>query len=174
MTAKRKIGRPSKYSATLTELICQRIAEGESVRAICRDDDMPSKSAVMNWLNNNEEFRSQYVLARDLQADHFVEEIIDIADDSTNDFMERQRQDGSTETVFDNEHVQRSKLRVDARKWVAARMAPKKYGDRTALDVAVTHATEDMTDDELIAIARGSSNRTLETAERPAKPDKLH
>ena len=135
--------RPSKFTPKLIETICRRIAEGESVRSICRGDDMPSKSSVMSRLNDDEDFRSHYILARDLQADHFAEEIIEIADDATNDFMERERQDGSAEAVFDHEHVQRSKLRVDARKWLAARMAPKKYGDRTALehsgDMTVRH-----------------------------------
>lgn len=125
-----KLGRPSIFTPDIAETICNRIAEGESLRSVCRDATMPSKSTVMKWLGENEEFSDQYARAREAQADHFADEIIEIADDATNDFMVRERQDGSTEEVLNTEHVQRSRLRVDARKWLAARMAPKKYGDK--------------------------------------------
>ena len=78
-----------------------------------------------------------------MQADHFADEIIEIADDASNDWMERERKDGSTEAVLNYEHVQRSRLRIDARKWLMARMAPKKYGDK------ITH-TGDENDEPLI------------------------
>ena len=91
---------------------------------------MPGKTTVLRWLDENEEFRDQYARAREAQADHYADEIIEIADDATNDFMERKRKDGSLETVLDGENIQRSRLRVDARKWLMARMAPKKYGSR--------------------------------------------
>ena len=168
------MGRPSKFSPELTETICLRIAEGESLRSVCRDDNMPDKATVLRWLKVHDEFRDQYTLARELQADHFADEMIEIADDATNDWMERKRKDGSVETVFDNEHVQRSKLRVDARKWLMARMAPKKYGDRTTLDVEVRRTTEDLSDDELTAIARGGGKDTSEAAEGPEEPDRVH
>ena len=116
-----KLGRPSTYSSTLTETICQRIAEGESLRAICREEAMPDKATVLRWLDVHGEFRDQYARARDLQADHFAEEILEIADDGSNDWMRRERKDGSTEVVLDHEHVQRSKLRVDARTATARR-----------------------------------------------------
>ena len=125
-----KPGRPSKFTPDIAEAICQRIAEGESLRSVCRGDDMPDKSTVLRWLDDNEEFRDQYARAREAQADHFAEEIIEIADDATNDFMERKRKDGSLETALNAENIQRSRLRVDARKWLMARMAPKKYGSR--------------------------------------------
>ena len=124
------MGRPSKFTEELSLAICNRIAEGESLRSVCRDDDMPAKSTVLKWLGENEEFSVQYARARTAQADHFADEIIEIADDATNDFMERKRKDGSFETVLDAENIQRSRLRVDARKWLMARMAPKKYGGR--------------------------------------------
>ena len=125
-----KPGRPSKFTPDIAEAICQRIAEGESLRSVCRGDDMPDKSTVLRWLDDNEEFRDQYARAREAQADHYADEIIEIADDGSNDFMERKRKDGSLETVVDAENIQRSRLRVDARKWLMARMAPKKYGSR--------------------------------------------
>jgi hypothetical protein len=91
---------------------------------------MPSKTTVMRWLAAHAEFRDQYAGAREAQADYYAEEIVEISDDGTNDWMERKRGDGETEEVENKEVLNRSRLRVDTRKWLMARMAPKKYGDR--------------------------------------------
>jgi hypothetical protein len=74
-------------------------------------------------------FRGQY--AREEQADKLFREIIEIADDASGDYVTTS--DGKT--IVDHENVQRSRLRVDARKWAAARLAPKKYGDHISHDV---------------------------------------
>ena len=74
----------------------------------------------------------QYARAKELQAEYLLGESVEIADDGTNDWMERQRQDGSV--AVDHEHIQRSKLRVDTRKWAMSKMAPKKYGERVAME----------------------------------------
>lgn len=123
-------GRPSSYSAEKAAAICIRLGLGESLREICRDEDMPDKSTVMRWLAAHAEFRDQYAGAREAQADYYAEEIIEISDDGSNDWMKRQRTDGSTEEVENKEVLARSRLRVDTRKWLMARMAPKKYGDK--------------------------------------------
>lgn len=125
------------------EAICDRMIGGASLRAICADSTMPSMSTVSRWLAEDTDqahaFREQYARAREAQADVIFDEIIEIADDGTNDFVDRMRQDGGTTAAFDAEHVQRSRLRVDARKWVASKLAPKKYGD----DVRLRHADAD-------------------------------
>lgn len=123
-------GRPSSYTSEAAAFICEQLAEGKSLREICRAEDMPSKSSVMRWLASNTEFRDHYARARELQAEHYLDEIVEIADDGSNDWMERQKEDGSVTTVVDHEHISRSKLRVDSRKWVMSKMAPKKYGDK--------------------------------------------
>lgn len=128
------MGRPSDYSPEITAAICIRLGLGESLREICRDEDMPDKSTVMRWLASHAEFRDQYAGAREAQADYYAEEIIEISDDGTNDWMERKREDGSTIEVENKEVLNRSRLRVDTRKWLMARMAPKKYGDKVAVD----------------------------------------
>lgn len=122
------MGRPSDFTPEIANEICERLAKGESLRSICsgeRDDFIPGQTTVYRWLEENEEFRKQYAHARERQADHFVEEIIDIADQP------------NVRTSADGEVVasdpQRDRLRVDARKWVAAKLAPKKYGDKVAL-----------------------------------------
>lgn len=127
-------GRPTKFSIALAAEICDRLAGGQSLREICRSEDMPCVSAVKNWLRDKPDFVAQYALAREAQADHFAEEILEIADDGSNDWMERQGRDGEVIPVLDREHVSRSQLRVDARKWLMARMAPKKYGEKTSLE----------------------------------------
>ena len=111
---------------------------GQSLREICRDPQMPEPITVRLWvvLNTFPEFSMQYAQARAAQADHYFDEIFEIADDGSNDWMERQRRDGTSETVLDDEHVQRSRLRVDARKWALARMAPRKYGSIAAGETA--------------------------------------
>lgn len=99
------------------------------MRSICEDDDMPARSTVYEWLDEDTHgFPDQYARARARQAETMLDEIIEIADDSSNDTLI---------TDFgpkpDAEWISRSKLRVDARKWAMSKLAPKKYGDK--LDV---------------------------------------
>jgi len=119
-------GRPSDYCQETTDTICERLSLGESLRSICRDPDMPCMGAVLKWLNKHEEFVVQYTRAREIQADTLIDETLDIADESTNDWMERRGQ-----LVENGEAIQRSRLRIDTRKWIAGKMRPKKYGERT-------------------------------------------
>jgi len=114
------MARPSLYTQAIADEICERIAAGESLRKICIDKHMPSAVTAHAWLNRADSaFLKQYVRARDCQADLYAEQIITIADG-----------------VADNEQTQRDRLRVDARKWVAARLAPKKYGDRVLTELS--------------------------------------
>ena len=124
-------GRTSEYTQEMADKICARIADGESLRAICRDDGMPQIRSVMRWLAAHPEFSQQYARAREEQADKIFDELLEIADDGRNDWIEKEQ--GS---VVDHEHVSRSKLRIDTRKWMLARMAPKKYGDATNIKLS--------------------------------------
>jgi hypothetical protein len=134
------MGRPSLYTPELATSICARLVSGESLRAICEPDDMPAESTVRLWNTDNVNgFAAQYARAREGQADFLAEEIIAIADDGTNDWMERrsEAEKGAgvmTGWVVNGEHVNRSRLRVDARKWFASKVAPKKYGDKLDVD----------------------------------------
>jgi hypothetical protein len=130
------MGRPTRFNDKTAERICARLMRAESLRRICKSPDMPSLSTVCNWLATKDHpFLEQYARARRIQAELLADEIIEIADNSTNDFMERERENGTKIRVFDHEHVQRSKLRLEARKWVAAKLLPKKYGDRNSLEL---------------------------------------
>lgn len=132
MTKKR--GRPSKYTKALGDKICQQLILGDSLRTICRQPDMPALSTVCLWLAKPDEyveFSEQYTQARAVQAELMADEIHEIADDGTNDWMERHNSEGDVTGVqFNSEHVQRSKLRIDARKWTASKLLPKRYGDK--------------------------------------------
>lgn len=109
-------GRPSTYSDDLASRICERMAEGESLRKICAEKGMPAKSTVFKWLGEHEAFSDQYARARIAQADKYVDELVDIADEGK------------------NEDAQILRLRMDARKWAASKLAPKKYGERLDLN----------------------------------------
>jgi len=111
------------------EEICRRIADGESLRAICRDDRMPATSTVCLWLADDETFREQYARARELQADALFDEILEISDRAEKDY----RVDDEGRLTVDSENIQRAKLMVDSRKWMAAKLRPKKYGDASTL-----------------------------------------
>lgn len=113
---------------------------------------MPDKSTVMRWLASHQEFRDQYACAREAQADYYAEEIIEISDDGTNDWMERKLSDGSSEPVENKDVLARSRLRVDTRKWLMARMAPKKYGDKLDIDQRTTHEVGNSVSDLMKAI----------------------
>ena len=126
-------GRPSGYTQEIADVICERLANGESLRRICESEDMPSLSMVMRWLGANAEFREQYARARELQAEFIFDQMAEIADDGTNDWMASNAPDCEG-YKFNSEHVSRSKLRIDARKWMLAKMAPRKYGDKQQID----------------------------------------
>ncbi|EOC1307526.1 DNA packaging protein [Cronobacter dublinensis] len=147
-TEEKKNGRPSDYTEELAEIICLRLAEGESLRSVCRDEGMPSKQAVLRWLARNESFRAQYVRAKEEGAEAIAEELFDIADDGSNDWMEKLDKDGEAIGYqLNGEHVQRSKLRIDTRKWYLSKIMPKKYGDRIQHDQSITF--NNLSDEEL-------------------------
>lgn len=133
-----------EYSTEIVDRICERIADGESLRSICADDDMPSTTAVMKWLANDAAFVAQYARAREMQADVMFDEILDIADDGRNDWMERRDEEGGNLGWKENgEALNRSRIRIDARKWMAGKLRPKKYGDKLALEHDVTDKLAD-------------------------------
>lgn len=126
------MGRPSDFTQEIADVICEGIADGRSLRSICDDEGMPSKAAVCRWLGKNDAFRDQYAHAREMQADTYFEDVIDIADDSRNDWM-KQFGDEDIGWRLNGDHVRRAQLRIDARKWMAGKLRPKKYGDKLAL-----------------------------------------
>ena len=116
---KRKLGRPTDYTKDMADKICEKISGGLSLRAICAEAGMPARGTVYRWLIENADFQDQYTRARDKQADYFAEEIVEIADSAE----------------AESAAVAKAKLQIDARKWAASKIAPKKYGDKQEIDV---------------------------------------
>jgi hypothetical protein len=113
------MGRPSAYTPELAEEICIRIAGGESLRKICKSEGMPAFQTVLRWAFHADQeevgnFHEQYARARELQAELRADEIVEISDNTKD--------------------AARARVRIDARKWVASKLLPKRYGNRVALD----------------------------------------
>jgi hypothetical protein len=123
--------RPTDFSDELAATICERLANGETLRQLCLDEAMPGRSTVYRWLEAHEGFRDQYARVCELRADAWADELLEIADETAFDTKRNDRGDVSA----DSEWISRSKLRVDARKWLMARAAPKKYGDKVTTEL---------------------------------------
>ena len=132
----KKIGRPSGYTKEIGHGICTQLAEGKSLRTIIKGMSGVSMSMVMRWLNDERfrEFREQYARAREMQAEVMADEIMDISDE---DPMEELTTKAGKIVKRDSAGVNRNRLRVDARKWIASKLLPKKYGDRLDIDLGV-------------------------------------
>ena len=107
--------------------IFSEIEKGRALRNVLKDEGTPSTSTFSIWMDRDEELSKRYARACEKRADVIFDDILDIADDSSGDKMINE--DGRE--VLNSEFVQRSRLRIDARKWILAKMNPKKYGDRT-------------------------------------------
>lgn len=150
------MGRPSDYTLELADRICAQLASGLSLRSVSKAEDMPSCVTIFAWMRKHPDFLKQYGMAKAEAADAMVEEMLDIADDGTNDWMEIHDKEGECVGYKVNgEHVQRSRLRVDTRKWIASKLKPKKYGEK----VDVNHGIE--ADNPLAALMAQLAGRTL-------------
>ncbi len=139
MTPPRKRGGQSKYTEELATDICARLSTGQSLREISRASGMPAASTMVAWANDPvlyPGFSERYARARGTWLEVIADEILEISDDSSNDYISRTRSDGSNEQVLDAEHVQRSRLRVDSRKWLLSKLKPGVYGDRVSQEIS--------------------------------------
>lgn len=135
------MSRPTIFDTELSDGILDRIANGESLRKICASDGMPCQTTVYRWLRENPEFQQQYARARELQADTLFDETLDIADDASNDWMERHAEE-NIGWKENGEAIRRSQLRIDTRKWIAGQLRPKVYGSRIQQDHTIETSDE--------------------------------
>jgi phosphoribosylamine-glycine ligase len=119
------MGRPKALTPQLKEEICERILNGETVRQIAADEHMPHASTIYRALSDDgdPEFRDHYARAKDIQLYRLEDELLEIADAATSDT------------------VQESRLRIDTRKWIMSKHAPKKYGERVQQDIELPQNT---------------------------------
>lgn len=129
------MGRQSTYNPAKADEIVERLAEGEPLRQICRDEHMPKWRTVYDWLDAHPDFATRFAHARALGFDALAEESLDIADDGTNDWIEREsKRTGQTYIALNEEAVSRSKLRIETRLKLLAKWDPKRYGERQAIE----------------------------------------
>ncbi len=125
----RAIGRPSKYTQALADQICEELSNGKSLRSVCKDAKLPDARTVFRWLRTNEQFCQQYARAKQESADAMAEEIQDISDRALEDAY------AGSDNKAVNAVVNAHRMRIDTRKWLMAKMKPKKYGDKQEVDV---------------------------------------
>ena len=125
-------GRPSTFTQDLADRICAELAEGRSLRSVCSQDWAPSTQTVFRRIRQYDEFRDQYARAKEEAADSLADEIVDIADERDGKAIMAEGEEVAV--VFDSTAVARNRLRIDARKWIAAKLKPKKYGDKLDLE----------------------------------------
>lgn len=158
-TPKRGRGRPRTIPRELViSKVCKIIARSNkclntAIKEVNKElNQRIDVGMIFDWLDNSPELTKQYARAKEEQADYLVDEMLNIADDSSEDeiFIEADTKDGkSAKRVANNEFVQRSRLRVDTRKWIASKLKPKRYGDKIDLnpsgpvEVRVTVVYED-------------------------------
>ena len=114
------------------EEILEYIEDGKSLRSILKASDMPSSRTFFKWIDDDKEKVKRYARAMEIRAESIFEDILEIADDGTNDFMTITKGDVEY-NVEDREVTNRSRLRVDARKFFLSKVLPKKYGDKLDL-----------------------------------------
>lgn len=137
-----KTGRPTKYSFELAEKICHRVAtSSDGLTKICGEFDV-DHATVSRWKQNNLEFRDMYARAKEEQVELLVEEILSISDESKNDTLTVEGKE-----TANHEWISRSRLRVDSRKWLAAKLLPKKYGDKLDIEHKVVKLGKELADE---------------------------
>lgn len=148
------------FDQKIADAICEQLASGKSLRSVCKKKGMPSEMTVRRWaLDDVQGFASQYTRAKELQAHVLFEEIIDISNTAKLGTKTVIGPDGKTVTKSDmTEH---RRMQIDARKWYISKVLPKIYGDKLQLDgdFNVKRSVAEMTDDELLSIARGAAKK---------------
>jgi hypothetical protein len=160
--AKRKQGAPSTYTVDIGNEIVTRMANGQSLNAICKLEHMPHISTVYDWCEKDSSFAAKYARARELAAHTLFSAMKDIADDDSNDLLD----DGSP----NNAAIQRARLRVDTYARIAGKLAPKSFGERMeAQTVTVNHNTLTMIDGQSLGADQRNALRHALIAARDSK-----
>lgn len=121
------------YSPELATELLERIADGETLTEVCRDPWFPAVAAVLEWVEKRPDFAEGFTRARQQGFHAIAENVLTIADDGRNDWMEKETPRGDKYTVLNREHVERSKIRCDMRLRLLAKWDAKHYGDKIAL-----------------------------------------
>lgn len=127
------MGRKSQLTGELAEAICARLATGESLRSICRDEGMPAEATVRLWvIEDRDGFAAQYTRARDIGLDSLADEIVDIS--NTPQMGQKTVSKATGMEITEGDMIEHRRLQVEARKWYLSKLAPKRYGERLAVE----------------------------------------
>jgi hypothetical protein len=131
----------SQFDHRIARVICERLMMKESLTKICKDPRMPQLRTVVRWLADPAlpEFREMYYYAKRVAAELLIDEIVEISDDTSRDLKDVYDKDGDVVgQEVNNEAIQRSRVKIDTRKWIAAKMVPRLYGENVNVDLAAT------------------------------------
>lgn len=157
--------RPSSYTKKLGQRICDLLAEGKTLNSICKNDKFPSERTVRRWASDDKHpFAPNYARAREVGYLRMADEILEISDDGSNDT----RLDDEGNEIVNHDVIQRSRLRVETRKWLLSKALPKIYGEKIQIDARHEHVNG-LSDAELERIASGRSEGAAEAAGDPSK-----
>jgi hypothetical protein len=152
---KKKLGRPSKRTPKVVKAICEGLAEGQSLREMCKKPELPSWRRVLTWAHEDPIFRQQYEEAQRARLETWAEQLVTLADQP-------------------DKNVQQRRLQIDTRKWILSKLLPKKYGDRLALagdDESPLHLSDIEVEHRIRSILADAEKRRAEaTAENGDKP----
>ncbi len=134
------VGRPTIYTDEIAQEICKVVScSSKGLKPLCKENDhWPCEWTIRLWIRTKDQFSRMYAQAKLDQADLLAEEIIEIADNTSMDTIFKEDEDGYQKEVCNHEWINRSRLRVDTRKWLAAKLAPRIYSERVASDTTVT------------------------------------
>ncbi|HAW7813118.1 TPA: DNA-binding protein [Escherichia coli] len=118
--AAKKVGRPHGYTEEKALEICELVADGQSINKISKLPGMPNRSTILKWFRDVPEFSTMYARAKDIGFEVLADEILDIADNEDN---------------VDKDKCRRSQLMIDTRKWLLAKLQPRKYGERVTQEI---------------------------------------
>jgi hypothetical protein len=153
------------YSPAVADRILDELMNGRTLVDVCKDPDTPAVSTVNHWaVNDREGFAARYSRAREIGCHTMADQMLEIVDDRSNDWIVRRANDGTTETILDPERVARARLRCDVRRWLLSKMLPKAFGDRQNLN-AKPEADSGIA--ELLKLVDGSTRGLPSTRLRP-------
>ena len=156
---RRKRGRPPVdqpvYTPEIVDELCFRLMGGETLIDICKDAHMPHRDTIQVWIRDKPDFYEQYLQARRVQMELYVDEIISISDNAEDDIIETMTKTGAPLKVVNKAKIFRDRLRVDSRKWLAAHLAPNLYGDKARIELSGSIGNYDLaklSNEQLVAL----------------------
>lgn len=124
------MGRKPTYDKSIVDEIFARVSKGETLSKICKEDQMPARTTVLLWVDQDSDIADKYARAKQAQLRYWADEVIEIADDSSGDIVMKTDRKGRQYEAVDYENIQRARLRVDSRKWLLSKLLPREYGER--------------------------------------------